>query len=144
LLATARELSLVPDVAAVHAEVAGANITSVADALLQLGDALGIDRLEQGLRRIVPKDIWTRRQRLGLTAELRRARSQAVITAHRDHGPSGPDGVVGAYLEVRRPGVDRALAVVAAAEKVEGPSLDALAVAVRAVTETVHLGHVAS
>jgi glutamate dehydrogenase len=144
LLATARELSLVPDVAAVHAEVTGADITSVADALLQLGDALGIDRLEQGLRRIVPQDIWTRRQRLGLTAELRRARSQAVITAHRDHGPSGPDDVVVAYLDARRAGVDRALAVVTAAEKVEGPSLDALAVAVRAVTETVHLGHVAS
>jgi glutamate dehydrogenase len=144
LLASARELSLIPDVAAVHAEVVGTELTSVADALLQLGDALGIDRLEQCLRRIVPTEPWSRRQRLGLAADLRRVRCQATITAHREHAGEDSGQVVAGYLEPRRAAVDRALGVVTAAERAEGSSLDALGVAVRAITETVHLGHVAS
>jgi glutamate dehydrogenase len=144
LLASARELALIPDVATVHAEVAGADVTSVADALLQLGDALGIDRLEQGLRQVEPKDVWTRRQRLGLLADLRRARCRAAVVAHLDRAEVHPDRLVADYLGARRAGIDRALAVVSAAERADGAPLDALAVAVRAVTETVHLGHVAS
>ena len=144
LLATARELALIPDVATVHAEVSDAEVPAVADVLLQLGDALGIDRLEQGLRQVVPKDLWTRRQRLGLLADLRRARCQAAVAAHLDGPEPDPDRVVARYLGARRAGLDRALAVVSAAERAEGAPLDALAVAVRAVTEAVHLGHVAS
>jgi NAD-specific glutamate dehydrogenase len=53
----------------------------VADTFLRLGDGLGIDRLEDLLARVTPTTVWGRRQRTGLTADLRRARRDATETA---------------------------------------------------------------
>ncbi|MFP4149645.1 MAG: NAD-glutamate dehydrogenase domain-containing protein, partial [Nitriliruptoraceae bacterium] len=73
LLAGARDLTLIPDVAAVQASLrTGVDDLVVADVLLQVSERLGIDRLEEALRRTGAAGGWARRERLGLSMDLRR------------------------------------------------------------------------
>ncbi|MFO7959994.1 MAG: NAD-glutamate dehydrogenase [Nitriliruptoraceae bacterium] len=143
LLAAARDLTLVPDVAAVRQHLpAHLSEAAVADALLQLSDRLGVDRLEDTLRRLDVRSNWARRERLGLSMDLRRARRAAVVamlsdTAEDRGEPPGTAAAVERWLESRREHLERARETVAAAASAEQRQLDALGVAARAIRETV-------
>jgi glutamate dehydrogenase len=146
-LAGARDLALVPDVAAVHHQLPDAlSEPAIADALLQLSDRLGIDRLEETLRRVEARSGWARRERLGLARDLRRARQAAAVAAlsgiaapspGRDRLPGDVAAAVDRWLEGRRGHLERTRATVAATETAEGHALDALGVAARSIRETV-------
>ena len=146
-LAGARDLALVPDIAAVARQLPdGLPEPAIGDALLQLSDRLGADRLEETLRRVDSRGGWARRERLGLAMDLRRARRAAAVAALSGVGtpPPGEDHpqvdvgrAVDRWLESRRIHLERTRATVAAAESAEGHELDALGVAARAIRETV-------
>ena len=165
LLACARDLALVPDVAAVAAALptdrsSAPAETTITDVLLQLSEKLGIDRLEEALRRAPTRSAWTQRERLGLLMDLRRARRAATITALSVPAPSQPAAdllaeppeatggptsaeAVERFLAGRRHHLERTRATVAAAEAVttaddpQSSVLDALGVAARAIRETI-------
>ncbi|MFU8841375.1 MAG: hypothetical protein ACNA8R_11750 [Nitriliruptoraceae bacterium] len=112
-------------------------------------DRLGIDRLEEALRRVDASSGWARRERLGLAMDLRRARRTAAVIA-LSAAPSSDDDtstpatteldvvdVVERFLAARREHLERARTTIAEAESSEGWGLDALGVATRAVRQTV-------
>ncbi len=146
-LAGARDLALVPDVAAVDRQLPDdLSEPAIADALLQLSDRLGADRLEETLGRVEAPSGWARRERLGLAMDLRRARRAAAVAAlsgvatsspGEDHPQVDVSAAVDRWLESRRTHLERTRATVAAAESAEGHELDALGVAARAIRETV-------
>jgi glutamate dehydrogenase len=151
VLAGARDLALVPDVAAVQASLeAAVDDLAIADVLLQLSERLGIDRLEEALRRVDATSGWARRERLGLAMDLRRARRTAAVialsTSVAPETSARPDphvpevavaDVVDRFLAERREHLERTRATIAEAESSEGWGLDALGVATRAVRQTV-------
>lgn len=158
LLAGARDLALVPDVTTVQASLRGqVDDLTVTDVLLQLSERLGIDRLEEALRRVEAISGWARRERLGLAMDLRRARRTAALIALSTAlsseagtaGASAPEGaptagtgldvaaVVDRFLEDRGEHLERTRATIAEAEGSDGWGLDALGVATRAVRQTV-------
>ncbi len=138
LLASARDLAMVPDVAQVL--TAGARprrAVDVADTFLRLGDGLGIDRLEDLLARVMPTTVWGRRQRTGLTADLRRARSDATETALAAC-PDLPEAEAARrFLDERAPAVDRARAIIAEAERSDPDRLHAAGVAARTIWDAI-------
>jgi glutamate dehydrogenase len=138
LLASARDLAMVPDVAQVlSAGSQPRRAVDVADTFLRLGDGLGIDRLEDLLARVNPTTVWGRRQRTGLTADLRRARRDATETALAA-APDLPEAeAVERFLAVRGPAVDRARAVIAEAERSDPDRLDAAGVAARTIWDAI-------
>jgi glutamate dehydrogenase len=143
LLAAARDLALVPDVAAVRRHLP-AHLTeaAAADALLQLSDRLGVDRMEETLRRVDVRSSWARRERLGLSMDLRRARRAAAVavlsgTAEGGGDPDDISATIERWLEGRQEHLQRTRETVAAAASAEHHQLDALAVAARAIRETV-------
>jgi NAD-specific glutamate dehydrogenase len=146
-LAGARDLALVPDVASVRSSLpSDPGDRPVADALLRLSERLGVDRLENALRRAEGGGEWARRQRLGLGMDLRRARRAAAVSA-LTRTPVGTDSsIVGAsasevaverFLEGRREPLARAWETITAAESADAASLEALGVAARTVRETI-------
>jgi glutamate dehydrogenase len=151
VLAGARDLALVPDVAAVQGSLqVGVDDLAITDVLLQLSERLGIDRLEEALRRVDARSGWARRERLGLAMDLRRARRTAAVIALsaalvRDDGSSSAAAasevdvadVVDRFLHARREHLERARDTITEAESSEGWGLDALGVATRAVRQTV-------
>ena len=138
VLAAARDLGLVPDVAAVRAMLADVEDGLVIlEVLLRLGAALGIDRLEEVLRRADHLEGWARQQRLGLALDLRRARRAASATALAAHPTGTADQIVGQFIEPRRREVERALRVISQAEADAPESLNAAAVAARAVRQAI-------
>ena len=154
LLAGARDLTLVPDVVAVRTLLPNdPGELRIADALLRLSERLGIDRLEESLRRVDASSGWARRERLGLAMDLRRARRSAAVLALRplavseaagdgagstdDPGTPSVAALVDGFLAERRLELERTRETVAAAETVDTGSLDALGVAARAVRETI-------
>ena len=158
LLSGARDLALVPDIVAVRSLLPNdPGELRIADALLRLSERLGIDRLDEALRRVDATSGWARRERLGLTMDLRRARRAAAVatltpvadaevevtTDRASPVPTDTAGIpsvaslVDAFLGARQHHLDRARATVAAAEGVETGSLDALGVAARAIRETI-------
>ncbi len=146
-LAGARDLALVPDVAAVRGALpSDPGDRPVADALLRLSEQLGIDRLEDALRRSEGGGEWARRQRLGLGMDLRRARRAAAVSALTRTpvgvdsdivGTTGSEAAVERFLEGRRAPLARAWQTIAAAESAESGGLEALGVATRTVRETI-------
>ncbi len=143
LLAAARDLVLVPDVAAVrHRLPAQLTEADIADALLQLSDRLGVDRMEETLRRVDVRSNWARRERLGLSMDLRRARRAAVIAVLSDTSgvggaPASSSAAVERWLDGRAEHLERTRQTVTAAATAEEHQLDALGVAARAIRETV-------
>ncbi len=139
VLAAARDLGLVPDVAAVRAQLPDRDDElAILEVLLRLGAALGIDRLEDALRRADHLEGWSRQQRLGLALDLRRARRAASATALATAGSvTRADELAAGFIEPRRREVDRALRLIGQAESDAPESLDALAVAARAVRQAI-------
>ncbi len=166
LLADARDLALVPDVVAVRSLLpADPGELRIADALLRLSERLGIDRLEEALRRVDARSGWARRERLGLAMDLRRARRSAAVLTLQPLAARAPEGtgaaaagatagrgfaatgdgtevaqvsaLVDTFLAARRAHLERTRETVAAAEAADTGSLDALGVAARAVRETI-------
>jgi glutamate dehydrogenase len=138
LLASARDLAMVPDVAQVlaasdHDRAA----TDVADAFLRLGDGLGIDRLEDLLVRTTPTSPWARRQRTGLAADLRRARRDAAEVALAAHPDLSEEAAAHRFLSDRSAPITRVRAVIAAAERVERDRLHAVGVATRSIWDAI-------
>ncbi len=137
-IACAHDLAMIPDVATVLGHVGDDHTAAdVADAFLRLGDALAIDRLEQLLERVEPNRPWTRRQHRGLAADLRRLRRDAAHQALAEAPDRDPSTAVRAFLDVRGAVVDRLHLVVQDIERTEDGGLDAIAVAARAVRETI-------
>ena len=134
VLASARDLSLVPAVAAVQS--AGPHRrddVEVLDLLLRLSAALGIDRLEDALRRADHRAGWARQQALGLALDLRRARRVAA-SATLEMAPDAPaEEAVHRFLGSRQEDLDRVQRLLASTEATAPDSLDALAVTARAV-----------
>ncbi len=144
LLAGARDLALVPDVTAVQASLrTDVDDLVITDVLLQLSERLGIDRLEEALRRVDAASGWARRERLGLSLDLRRARRTAALIAlsRSEAVPTGGGHDVGAvvegFLDTRRTHLERTRATITEAEGADGWELDALGVATRAIRQTV-------
>ncbi|MTV27562.1 NAD-glutamate dehydrogenase [Nitriliruptoraceae bacterium ZYF776] len=135
-LACARDLATVPDVAAVAA-VTPRSAADVADVAFRLGDHLGVDRLEEQLRREQPSEPWARRQQRGLSRDLRRLRRDAAAAAFLATPDVEVAEVVERFLADRDRAVSRALKVVEEAEHGDRHGLDAIAVAARAVREAV-------
>ena len=137
-LASTRDLTLTPDVAAVRRVTGpGRSDAEIVDALLRVGEALDIDRLTDALRRGEPEPGWGRRQRIGLSMDLRRARRAAVAELLSSDPTLTADEAVDAWLAPREGHVSETRAVVADAVVAGYGNTDALGVAARRVRETV-------
>jgi glutamate dehydrogenase len=133
-LACARDLALAPDAVAVLATIEGERAAApVLDTLLRLGDALGIDRLEDGLRRIVTDGVWASRQRRGLVEDLRRRRRDATIVALRDAPQGDEHAAVARFLAERRAGLAKVRTMVQEIDRHDRGDLAAIAVAERGI-----------
>ncbi len=134
MLAGARDLTLLPDVDHVLTTV-GPTISAVAvlDTCLRLGDELGVDRLEERLSRTRPDDPWSRRQRDGIAADLRRVRRNAALIALTAEGGTDHTKAVRSFLEAREVGITRAGSITSQLLEAETQQLDAIAVAARAI-----------
>ena len=135
LLASVRDLVIVPDVAVVTESLPDRSHVEVADAFLRLGEALGIDELERTVERFDAPTGWARRQRRGLETDLRRLRRDATGAALRLFPELPETEAVTAFLRRQQSLVARARTMVEEAGQQEGPDLDALAVAARAISE---------
>jgi glutamate dehydrogenase len=137
LVACARDLAMIPDIAGVLERSDGTrDAETVAEVFLRLGDGLGIDRLEDGLGRTTVATPWARRQRTGLRTDLRRLRRDAARLALDGPSEDAP-AIVERFLAPRADPVARARAVGAEADRVDVDRLDAIAVAARAVRDAV-------
>lgn len=137
-LAVAPDLAIVPDVAVLLTIDERRAPVPVADVVLHLAETLGIDRVAGQLTRIPVGEGWTRRQHRGVHLDLRRARRDAAAVALRltDGTQPPPEDVVARFLEERGEAVARAGATIAQLEE-ESATLDAVAVAVRAIRQAV-------
>jgi len=133
-LASARDLSLVVDLRFVLAQLDPArSAPEVLDAFLRFGEELGLDHLEQLLGRTDPDDPWSRRQRDGIGADLRRLRRDATLNALRRHPELDEPEAVAAELAAHRDTIQRARGIAAQIRDADDHRLDAIAVAVRAM-----------
>ncbi len=131
-LACARDLALVPDaVAVLHSLEGDRGPAGVLDALLRLGDALVIDRLEDGLERVRPSSDWSQRQQRGLAADLRRRRHDAAIVALRASEVGQEAPAVTRFLESREGRLEELRALVSVLERQDRSDLDGIAVVER-------------
>ena len=136
-VACAQDLAMIPDVAVALGAISGDRAaTDVADAFLRLGDALGVDRLDAALMRTTVSGAWPRRQHRGIIADLRRCRRDAALAALSEGGKSTELDAVDRFVAERQAAIQRARAVIDAAEHAEEGRLEAIAVAARAVRET--------
>jgi len=146
MLASARDLTLLPDVDHVLTML-GSTTSAVAvlDTCLRLGDELGVDRLEERLSRTRPDDPWSRRQRDGIAADLRRIRRDAALIALSTAGTPATGGgtdhlhAVRSFLEAREIGITRAGSITSQLLESETHHLDAIAVAARAIRGAIDL-----
>jgi glutamate dehydrogenase len=140
-IACAPDLAMIPDVATVLERVGDDRAPAdVADAFLRLGNELGIDRLEAALERLPVTVGWARRQKRGLVTDLRRSRRDAALTALREHGSSEQEAVQG-FVAARSRAIARTASIIDAAERAEAGQLDAIAVAVRQVRDSLEPHH---
>ena len=130
------ELAIGPD-AADLARATHRPVTAVAEAVLQLGESLGIDRLSDRLGHAVPQGRWGTAAWQGLREDLDDLRRGAARRALVDYPEEPEPEAVLRFL------VDRAHAVAEVTRllrEIEGepqPSLDAVAVAVRTVRRAI-------
>jgi glutamate dehydrogenase len=129
-LADAPVLALVPDIAVTAARLKDVAPSVVADTMVRADDALGLNRLEQGLQRTTTGSPWGRAQRLGLLDDLRRIRRRATRLALTRY-PTDPSMAIQALFDRRREALQAAQQDVAAATATTDMPLDATAVAVR-------------
>ncbi|MGI8984071.1 MAG: hypothetical protein ACR2HM_06010, partial [Acidimicrobiales bacterium] len=130
------ELGVGPD-AADLARRTGRSAPAVAGALLQLGEALGIDRLVDCLRLTTPQGRWGRAAWRGLVDDLDHLRRAAATRALDDRpGVTEADAVLG-FLGSRARPVGKVARLLRDIEGETEPSLDAVAVATRAVRSAI-------
>jgi NAD-specific glutamate dehydrogenase len=104
--------------------------------MVRVGDVLGIDTLGVVLRRITPVGSWQRRQQHGLLADLRRLRRRAVETAlAASPGSTSAGDALDQWLAANATRVQQTLELTRSVEAIDPPSLDPVAVAVRAVED---------
>jgi glutamate dehydrogenase len=130
------ELEVGPD-AADLARRTGRQVAAVAEAVLQLGESLGIDRLVERLRAAVPQGRWGLAAWRGLVDdldELRRSAAQRALEGAPD-GPE-PDAVL-RFLVERAGEVGEITRLLRDIDREPQPSLDAVAVATRAVRRAI-------
>ncbi len=123
--------------AAELARVTGRPVTAVAEALLQLGESLGIDRLSERLRQAVPEGRWGRAAWRGLVDDLDHLRRAAAERALEDHPKESEAEAVLRFLLDRAAHVGELTRLLREIEGEPQPSLDAVAVATRAVRRTI-------
>ena len=110
---------------------------AVAEAILQLGESLGVDRLVERLRQVTPADRWGRAAWRGLVDDLDDLRRWAAHRALADHpGQPAPDAVL-LFLVERSRQVGEITRLLRDVEDEPRPSLDAVAVATRAVRRAI-------
>ena len=130
------DMEVGPD-AADLARWAGRPITDVAEAVLHLGESLGIDRLDQRLRQASPDGRWGRAARRGLIEDLDHLRRAAARRALEDRpGQPGPEAVLG-FLVDRAGQVGEITRLLRDIESEPQPSLDAVAVVTRVVRQAI-------
>ncbi len=130
------ELEVGPD-AAELARATGRPVTAVAEAVLQLGESLGIDRLGERLGLAAPQGRWGEAAWRGLIDDLdhlRRAAAKRVLSEHPDL--SEADAVLRFLLD-RAGQVGELTRLLRDIESEPTPSLDAVAVATRAVRRAI-------
>jgi glutamate dehydrogenase len=130
------ELEIGPDAAAL-ARSTGRSVTAVAQAILQLGEALGVDRIAERLRQSVPSERWARAAWRGLVEDLddlRRRAARRAFEAHPDEPE--PDAVL-RFLVERSHEVAEVTRLLRDIDTEQAPPLDALAVATRAVRRAI-------
>ncbi|HTJ76307.1 MAG TPA: NAD-glutamate dehydrogenase domain-containing protein [Acidimicrobiales bacterium] len=134
--ATLPELEIGPD-AADLARTTARPVPAVAEAILQLGESLGVDRLVERLRQVTPTDRWGRAAWRGLVDDLDDLRRWAAHRALADHpGQPAPDAVL-LFLVERSRQVGEITRLLRDVEDEPRPSLDAVAVATRAVRRAI-------
>ncbi len=135
-LAASRELTLLTDVSHVQQALgSGRLVVEVMDAFLRIGDELGVDQLEELLGRAAPTDPWSRRQRDGLAADLRRLRRVAALAALGRHPDLDERAAVRAEVTEHAERIQRARSVAQQVTQADEHRLDAIAVAVRAMEQ---------
>ena len=140
MLSSAGVLTLLPDVDHVLTMLGSTtSAAAVLDTCLRLGDELGVDRLEERLSRSRPDDPWSRRQRDGIAADLRRIRRDAALIALSTEGDTDHEQAVRSFLEAREIGIARAGSIMNQLLEAETEQLDAIAVAARAIRGAIDL-----
>ncbi|MDQ4088895.1 MAG: NAD-glutamate dehydrogenase, partial [Actinomycetota bacterium] len=130
------ELEVGPD-AADLARTTGRPVTAVAEAVLQLGESLGIDRLVDRLRQATPAGRWGRAAWHGLVDDLDHLRRAAARRALADHPDLPEPEAVLRFLVDRAHPVAEVTRLLREIESEAEPSLDAVAVATRAVRRAI-------
>lgn len=130
------ELEIGPDAAAL-ARMTGRSIVGVAEAVLQLGESLGLDRLRDRLRLATPAGRWGRAAWRGLADDLDDLRRAAAERALQDRPElSEPDAVL-RFLADRSKVVGEVTRLLREVEDEPEPSFDAIAVAAREVRRAI-------
>jgi glutamate dehydrogenase len=126
------ELEIAPDAAAL-ARRTGRTVIAVAEAALQLGESLGLDRLGERLRQAVPEGRWGEAAWRGLLDDLDDLRRGAADRALTDYADQPEGQAVLRFLVDRAHPVAEITRLLRDIESEPQPSLDAVAVATRAV-----------
>jgi glutamate dehydrogenase len=126
------DLEVGPD-AAELARATGRSVPAVAEAVLQLGEALGIDRLGERLRQATPRGRWGWAAWRGLVDDLDHLRRLAARRALDDYPNETELEAVLRFLVSRAHAVGQVTRLLRDIESETEPSLDAVAVATRAV-----------
>ena len=130
------ELELGPDAAAL-ARATGRRPTAVAGAILQLGESLGIDRLHDRLRPLAPTERWARAAWRGLVDDLDDLRRAAARRAFEEHPHQAEEEALVGFLGTRAHQVAEITRLLRDIEAYPQSSLDAVAVAARAVRHAI-------
>jgi NAD-specific glutamate dehydrogenase len=130
------ELVIGPD-AAELGRATGRPVTSVAEAVLQLGESLGIDRLADRLRQTVPRGRWGAAAWRGLRDDLDDLRRAATRHALEDYGDEPEPEAVVRFLVDRAHPIAEVTKLLRDIETEAEPSLDAVAVAVRRIRRAI-------
>jgi len=130
------DLEIGPD-AAELARTTGRPVTAVAEVVLQLGEALGIDRLVDRLSQSSPDDRWGRAAWRGLVDDLDDLRRSAARRALDDHHDQPEPEAVIRFLAARAGSVGVITRMLRDVESGPLTSLDAVAVATRAVRRAI-------
>jgi glutamate dehydrogenase len=134
--ATLPELEIGPD-AADLARASAQPVVQVAEAILQLGESLGVDRLVDRLRQVAPEDRWSRAAWRGLVDDLDDLRRAAAERALQDlPGAPVPDAVL-RFLADRAKQVGEITRLLRDVDDEPTPSLDAVAVATRTIRRAI-------
>jgi glutamate dehydrogenase len=135
-LAGLPELEIAPDAAAL-ARSTGRAVTAVAEAVLQLGESLGVDRLADRLRQSAPSERWARAAWRGLVEDLDDLRRSAARRALEGHPDQAEPAAVLRFLVDRSKEVGEITRLLRDIDAEPQASLDALAVATRAVRRAI-------